>query len=269
METVRGILDRLLWLGFFSAFFVGLFSLLGIGYFLLRTLTNLRPGVKAFGAETIYNPFNALLRSDLLSENGLGFRRKTKLSLFVFLGAVALGLVVVGVIKYRILEENPENEAFYSRVVGVKLKPRSKIVACTTKSAASFDGADFFLFELPMEANISVSSSYPRKAGYQTNHTMIGWHPAPITEDDRRILIPSLDFVVGWLAQSCTWSAVEQLRSLKAMIENPKNNPGTQLAYSYYHPILAETTANKHADVLDLYVFVPGLKWFYVVSYGI
>jgi hypothetical protein len=67
-----------------------------------KAIRRTRPGVKLWGRGTMWNPANALLNSNLLTEEGLRYRRKCFLSAGVFIACVVIPLsvaVVTGQVK--------------------------------------------------------------------------------------------------------------------------------------------------------------------------
>lgn len=62
-----------------------------------KAIRRMRPGVKLWGRGAMWNPANALLNSNLLTEEGLRYRRKCFLSVGVFIACVVIPLLVAAV----------------------------------------------------------------------------------------------------------------------------------------------------------------------------
>lgn len=62
-----------------------------------KAIRRTRPGVKLWGHGTMWSPANALLNSNLLTEEGLRYRRKCFLSAGAFIACVVIPLLVAAV----------------------------------------------------------------------------------------------------------------------------------------------------------------------------
>lgn len=62
-----------------------------------KAVRQARPGVRLWSRATLWNPANALLRSDLLTEQGRRYRSRCFRALFVFVACVG-SLLVVGAV---------------------------------------------------------------------------------------------------------------------------------------------------------------------------
>lgn len=83
--------------GFVVAWVTGVLAWFAIIVYGFKALRRARPGVKLLGRETMWNPANALLNSNLLTEEGLRYRRKCFLSAAVFIAGVVIPLLVAAV----------------------------------------------------------------------------------------------------------------------------------------------------------------------------
>ena len=83
--------------GFVVAWVTGVLAWFAIIVYGFKALRRARPGVKLWGRDTMWNPANALLNSNLLTEEGLRYRRKCFLSAAVFIACVVIPLLVAAV----------------------------------------------------------------------------------------------------------------------------------------------------------------------------
>jgi hypothetical protein len=70
------------------------FAIIVFGF---KAIRRTRPGVKLWGRDTMWNPTNALLNSNLLTKEGLRYRRKCFLSVGVFVACVVIPFLVAAV----------------------------------------------------------------------------------------------------------------------------------------------------------------------------
>lgn len=80
---------------------IGMASILWVMFFSIRIMFQFKNSADAFSRKTLWNPLNAIFNPDVLSERGLGSRRRIFRGLLVFLfsfvlsGAIALILKVL------------------------------------------------------------------------------------------------------------------------------------------------------------------------------
>ncbi len=65
--------------------------------FAVKAARRAKPGVKLWGWGTLWNPANALLKPQLLTPEGLVYRRKCFIAIAVFFGCVGVPLVVAAI----------------------------------------------------------------------------------------------------------------------------------------------------------------------------
>ncbi|HEY9512256.1 MAG TPA: hypothetical protein VIQ48_06750 [Rhodanobacter sp.] len=80
--------------GFATAWFAAVLAWFASIVFGFKAIRRTRSGVKR---GTMWNPANALLNSNLLTEDGLRYRRKCFLSVGVFIACVVVPLLVAAV----------------------------------------------------------------------------------------------------------------------------------------------------------------------------
>lgn len=91
MATIAGGLGALLTFGLAV---VALGSWLGIVVYGLKAIRRPRPGVALWSRTTLWNPANALLRPELLTDEGRLYRERCLRALLVFVACVTSGLVI-------------------------------------------------------------------------------------------------------------------------------------------------------------------------------
>ena len=90
-------LAGILLVGFVVVWVTGVLAWFAIIVYGFKALRRARPGVKLWGRDTMWNPANALLNSNLLTEEGLRYRRKCLLSVAVFIACVVIPLLLAAV----------------------------------------------------------------------------------------------------------------------------------------------------------------------------
>jgi hypothetical protein len=85
--------------GFVVAWVTAVLAWFAIIVFGFKAIRRTRPGVKLWGRGTMWNPANALLNSNLLTEDGLRYRRKCFLSVGVFIACVVIPLLAAAVTR--------------------------------------------------------------------------------------------------------------------------------------------------------------------------
>ena len=91
------VLAEVALVGFVVAWVVAVLAWFASIVFAFMAIRRTRPGVKLWGRGTMWNPVNALLNTDLLSEDGLRYRRKCFMSLGVFIICVVIPLLVAAI----------------------------------------------------------------------------------------------------------------------------------------------------------------------------
>jgi hypothetical protein len=84
-------------IGFVVIWFVGVlawFTAIVCGF---KAVRRTRPGVNVRGRETLWNPANVLLRTSLLTEEGLRYRRKCFVAVVVFIACIGVPLLIAGI----------------------------------------------------------------------------------------------------------------------------------------------------------------------------
>ncbi|MDE2157185.1 MAG: hypothetical protein KGJ32_15070 [Xanthomonadaceae bacterium] len=74
-----------------------LIALLACVFFAIKAIRRACPGVNLWGRDTLWNPANVLLRSTMLTDEGLRYRRKSLKSLGIFI-ACAGGMLLLAAI---------------------------------------------------------------------------------------------------------------------------------------------------------------------------
>ncbi|MDR3446351.1 MULTISPECIES: hypothetical protein [unclassified Dyella] len=65
--------------------------------FAVKAARRTQAGVRLWGRETLWNPANALLNPQLLTPEGLSYRRKCFVAIGVFIGCVGVPLLVAAI----------------------------------------------------------------------------------------------------------------------------------------------------------------------------
>ena len=91
MAIVSGLLSGLLAIGIAV---IALCSWLGIVVYGLKAIRRPRPGIALWSRSTMWNPANALLRPELLTDEGQVYRSRCLRALLVFVACVTFGLLV-------------------------------------------------------------------------------------------------------------------------------------------------------------------------------
>lgn len=65
--------------------------------FAVKAVRRAQPGIKLWGRETLWNPANALLNPQLLTAEGLAYRRKCLIATGVFVACVVVPLLVAAI----------------------------------------------------------------------------------------------------------------------------------------------------------------------------
>lgn len=63
-------------------------------FFAVKAVRRVQPGVKLWGRETLWNPANVLINPQLLTAEGLAYRRKCFMAIGVFAASVGIPLLV-------------------------------------------------------------------------------------------------------------------------------------------------------------------------------
>jgi hypothetical protein len=91
------VLEVVALVGFVVVWIIAVLAWFAIIVFGFKAVRRTRSGVKLWGRGTMWNPANALLNSDLLTEDGLRYRRKCFLSIGVFIACVVVPLLVAAI----------------------------------------------------------------------------------------------------------------------------------------------------------------------------
>jgi len=81
-------------IGFIAACIGGIVAWFAILIYGFKAVRRARPGVQLWGRETLWNPWNVLLRPSLLTEEGRAYRRKCFLAVGVFTACVGVPLLL-------------------------------------------------------------------------------------------------------------------------------------------------------------------------------
>jgi hypothetical protein len=84
-------------IAFIAAWVTAVLSWFSIVIYGFKAMMNARPGVSLWSRETLWNPANILLRSELLTSEGLEYRRKALIALAVFVLATGISLLVAAI----------------------------------------------------------------------------------------------------------------------------------------------------------------------------
>lgn len=82
-----------------SVYTVATVAWLAAAFFLIKTVTNRRSGVRLWSAPLAFFPPNIVFRPDLLTERGQAFRRRFGYATLVFVVAVATGVALSGLAR--------------------------------------------------------------------------------------------------------------------------------------------------------------------------
>lgn len=81
-------------LGFTAAWCAAVIAWFSAIVFAVKAVRRKKPGVKLWGRETFWNPANALINPQLLTSEGLAYRRKCFIAIGVFVACVGVPLLV-------------------------------------------------------------------------------------------------------------------------------------------------------------------------------
>ena len=81
-------------LGFIASWCTAAIAWFSAIVFAVKAVRRAQPGIKLWGRETLWNPANALLNPQLLTPEGLAYRRKCFIAILVFVASVGVPLFV-------------------------------------------------------------------------------------------------------------------------------------------------------------------------------
>jgi hypothetical protein len=84
-------------LGFVAAWCTAVVAWFSAIVFAVKAVRRTQAGVRLWGRETLWNPANALLNPQLLTPEGLAYRRKCFIAIGVFVACVGVPLLVAAV----------------------------------------------------------------------------------------------------------------------------------------------------------------------------
>ena len=82
---------------FIAIWLTALITLIACVVYAFKAVLCARPGIKLWGRDTPWNPANVLLSSNMLTENGLRYRRKCLISLSIFTVCVGGTLLLAAI----------------------------------------------------------------------------------------------------------------------------------------------------------------------------
>ena len=83
--------------GFVLVWFTALITFVACIFYAFKAVRCAHPGVNLWGRDTLWNPANVLLSSNMLTEEGLRYRRKCLKSLGIFVACVGGTLLVAAI----------------------------------------------------------------------------------------------------------------------------------------------------------------------------
>jgi len=83
--------------GFVAAWLTALIAWFAGIVYGIKAIRRARPGVKLWGRDTLWNPANVLLTSNMLTEEGMRYRRKCFMSVGIFVACVGGTLLVAAI----------------------------------------------------------------------------------------------------------------------------------------------------------------------------
>lgn len=83
--------------GFMAAWCMAVVAWFSAIVFAVKAVRRTQAGVRLWGRETLWNPANALLNPQLLTTDGLAYRRKCFIAIGVFVVCVGVPLLVAAV----------------------------------------------------------------------------------------------------------------------------------------------------------------------------
>jgi len=84
-------------LGFVAAWCTAVIAWFSAIVFAVKAVRRAQPGVRLWGQETLWNPANTLLNPQLLTPEGLAYRRKCFIAIGVFVACVGVPLLVAAI----------------------------------------------------------------------------------------------------------------------------------------------------------------------------
>jgi hypothetical protein len=91
------VLSSAVLVGFVAAWLTALVACFASVVYGIKAIRRARPGVKLWGHDTLWNPANVLLSSNLLTADGLRYRRKCFMSVGIFVACVGGTLLVAAI----------------------------------------------------------------------------------------------------------------------------------------------------------------------------
>lgn len=96
MRMTQALADIAL-LGFLATWCVGVIAWFSAIVFAVKAVRRTQAGVRLWGRETLWNPANALLNPQLLTPEGVAYRRKCFIAMGVFIGCVCVPLLLAAI----------------------------------------------------------------------------------------------------------------------------------------------------------------------------
>lgn len=82
---------------FIAIWVTAFLAVLAVVVYGTMAIRHVRPGLNRRGRDTLWNPANVLLRSNLLTETGLRYRRKCFIALCIFVACVGSTLLIAAI----------------------------------------------------------------------------------------------------------------------------------------------------------------------------
>jgi uncharacterized membrane protein YfcA len=84
---------------FIASWIIALAAIIFALFFSIRMIFQLKDAKDKFSRKTLWNPMNAMIRPELLSDKGVISRRYALICLFVFIGSIGIGFSSVGLLR--------------------------------------------------------------------------------------------------------------------------------------------------------------------------
>ena len=82
---------------FIAIWLTAIVTLIACVVYAVKAIRCARPGIRLWGRDTLWNPANVLLSSNMLTEKGLRYRRKCLISLGIFVVCVGGTLLLAAI----------------------------------------------------------------------------------------------------------------------------------------------------------------------------